>query len=115
MTAPHDRPTAAELIESVREWLERDVAPAVDGRLSFHTRVAMNSLDIVLRELAAGNEMVQRHDAMLQSLDVTSDADLSAKIRSGEFDTSLADVLTSLAPVIEDKVRVSNPKYLFEN
>lgn len=112
MTAPHDRPTAAELIESVREWLERDVAPSVDGRLSFHTRVAMNSLDIVLRELAAGNDMTQRHEDVLASLGVSTDAELSAKIRSGELDGSLARVLNSLAPVIEDKVRVANPKYL---
>lgn len=112
MTAPHDRPTAAELIESVREWLERDVAPSVDGRLSFHTRVAMNSLDIVLRELAAGNDMTQRHEDVLASLGVSTDAELSAKIRSGELDDSLARVLDSLAPVIEDKVRVANPKYL---
>lgn len=112
MTTPHDRPTAAELIESVREWLERDVAPSVDGRLSFHTRVAMNSLDIVLRELAAGNDMTQRHEDVLASLGVSTDAELSAKIRSGELDGSLAQVLNSLAPVIEDKVRVANPKYL---
>ena len=112
MTTPHDRPTAAELIESVREWLERDVAPSVDGRLSFHTRVAMNSLDIVLRELAAGNDMTQRHEDVLASLGVSTDAELSAKIRSGELDGSLARVLNSLAPVIEDKVRVANPKYL---
>jgi hypothetical protein len=112
MTAPHDRPTAAELIESVREWLERDVAPSVDGRLSFHTRVAMNSLDIVLRELATGNDMTHRHEDVLASLGVSTDAELSAKIRSGELDGSLAHVLNSLAPVIEDKVRVANPKYL---
>ena len=44
MSAPHDRPTAAELVESVREWLERDVLAATNGRLQFHTRVAMNVL-----------------------------------------------------------------------
>ena len=30
----------AELVEAVREWLERDVSSATDGRLRFHTRVA---------------------------------------------------------------------------
>lgn len=112
MTSPHDRPTAAELIESVREWLERDVASAGDGRLAFHTRVAMNSLDIVLRELAADDSMALTHDAVLESLGVASDEDLSQKIRSGDYDTNLKFVLDALAPVIEDKVRVSNPKYL---
>jgi hypothetical protein len=112
MTSPHDRPTASELIESVREWLERDVAPAVDGRLAFHTRVAINSLDIVLRELAAGDEMQVRHAAALASLGVTSDSDLAARIRGGEFDADLGAVLAVLAPVIDDKVRVANPRHM---
>lgn len=112
MTTPHDRPTAAELIESVREWLERDVAPAVDGRLAFHTRVAMNSLDIVMRELAAGDEMHARHSAMLASLGSDTDADLADRIRRGEFDDNLRAVLDVLSPVVDDKVRVANPRYM---
>ncbi len=112
MTTPHDRPTASELIESVREWLERDVAPAVDGRLGFHTRVAMNSLDIVLRELASGDEMQQRHAAALASLGADSDADLAGRIRRGEFDADLGAVLEALSPVIDDKVRVANPRHM---
>ena len=112
MTAPHDRPTAAELIESVREWLERDVAPAVEGRLAFHTRVAMNSLDIVMRELLSGEAMQQRHDVALNSLDAESDSDLAQKIRAGVFDSRLGEVLEALSPVIDDKVRVANPRHL---
>lgn len=108
----HDRPSAAELIESVREWLERDVLPSVEGRLSFHTRVAMNSLDIVVRELESQDEIQATHDSVLQSMAVASDAQLSEKIRSGEFDSNLLELLNTLAPVIENKVRVSNPKYL---
>ena len=51
MTAPHDRPTAAELLEALHEWMERDLLPGVDGRLQFHTRVAINMVDIVRREI----------------------------------------------------------------
>lgn len=112
MTSPHDRPTASELIESVREWLERDVAPAVDGRLAFHTRVAMNSLDIVIRELADGDVMQRRHEDVLASLHVQSDEELAQKIRRGECDGDLQAILDALAPVIDDKVRVANPRYM---
>ena len=45
--APHDAPSAAELVEAVREWLERDVMAATEGRLRFHARVAVNVLSIV--------------------------------------------------------------------
>ena len=54
MTSPHDVPSARQLIESVREWIERDVAPAVSGRLQFHSRVAVNVLAMVERELESG-------------------------------------------------------------
>ena len=51
MSAPHDMPSAAELVEAVREWLERDVLTGTQGRLQFHTRVAINVLSMVEREL----------------------------------------------------------------
>ena len=44
---PDDRPTAAELVDAVTEFLERDLQPALEGRLGFHTRVAVNALKIV--------------------------------------------------------------------
>lgn len=110
--ATHDRPTAIELIESVREWLEKDVLTSVDGRLSFHTRVAMNSLDIVIRELQSQDEFDKAHADVLKKLLVESDLELSQKIRAGEYDDNLARLLEVLAPVIENKVKVSNPKYL---
>ena len=49
----------------MREWLERDVMPAVDGRLQFHTRVAVNVLAIVERELALGPAQAAAHRARL--------------------------------------------------
>jgi hypothetical protein len=52
MTQP--RPTTAELVEAVREFLTAEVAPALDGRLRFHAKVAANALAIVERELADG-------------------------------------------------------------
>ena len=35
-----DRPTAVELLEAIREFLEQDVMPTVEGRVRFHSRVA---------------------------------------------------------------------------
>ena len=112
MTAPHDRPTAHELLESVREWIERDLIPSLEGRLLFHSRVAMNVLDIVSREIELGPEQEARHAEVLSSFGVTSDAELSALIRNGNFDSDLTHMLEQLRPVVEDKVRVANPRYL---
>jgi aminoglycoside phosphotransferase (APT) family kinase protein len=52
--APHGRPTAAELLEAVREFLTGQVMPATAGQLSFHARVAANVIGIVARELQLG-------------------------------------------------------------
>ena len=50
-----DRPSAALLVTAVREFLERDVMPATEGRVHFHTRVAVNVLNTVARELELGD------------------------------------------------------------
>ena len=112
MTAPHDRPTAAELLEALHEWMERDLLPGVDGRLQFHTRVAINMIDIVRRELELGPDQEVQHQEVLASFGMTDDAELAAAIREGAFDANLVDVLNRLRPVVEDKVRVANPRYL---
>ena len=112
MTAPHDRPTAAELLEALHEWMERDLLPGVDGRLQFHTRVAINMIDIVRRELELGPHQEVQHQEFLASFGMNDDAELAAAIREGAFDANLVDVLNRLRPVVEDKVRVANPRYL---
>ena len=112
MTAPHDRPTATELLEALHEWMERDLLPGVDGRLQFHTRVAINMVDIVRRELELGSDQEARHQEALASFEMNDDEELATAIREGAFDTNLVDVLNRLRPVVEDKVRVANPRYL---
>ncbi len=112
MTAPHDRPTATELLEALREWMERDLLPAVEGRLQFHTRVAINMVEIVSREIELGADQKISHADVMNALGVADDAELAAAIKSGDHDSDLLALLTALRPVIEDKVRVANPKYL---
>ena len=86
---PHDVPSTGELVEAVREWLQSDVLAATDGRLQYHTRVAINVLSIVERELALGATHEQAHLDRLRSLGVADDAALAAAIRSGELDDRL--------------------------
>ena len=78
MAAPHDEPDLGQLVEAVREWLERDVVPGTQGRMSFHARVAVNVLAMVERELAVGDEHARRHRARLDALGMTDEAELAA-------------------------------------
>ena len=87
----HDMPSAEALVESVREWLERDVMAGTTGRLQFHTRVAINVLSMVERELREGAAQEVEHCARLAQLGCADDAELAQRIRDGELDDRIAD------------------------
>ena len=110
-TAPgiHGRPTAAELVEATREWIEGDVRSSTEGRVAFHTRVAANVLATVQRELELGPAMAADHAARLVGLGVADEAALAAGIRHG--DLTGADVERVVAETVVDKLRVANPGY----
>jgi hypothetical protein len=109
---PHDVPSTGELVEAVREWLQSDVLAATDGRLQYHTRVAINVLSIVERELALGATHETAHLDRLRSLGVADDAALAAAIRSGELDDRLTEVRALVWQSVRDKLAVANPRYL---
>jgi len=110
---PHDAPSAQELIESVREWLERDVLGATTGRLNFHARVAINVLAMVERELELGPQQAADHAARLQALGFADDAALAAAIRAGDVEDG-EELREAIHASVRDKLRVANPKYLAE-
>ena len=109
--APHDRPGAAELVEAVREFLERDVMGATAGRVQFHTRIAVNVLRMVERELTVGAEQSVAHGERLAALGVADDVELAAAIRSGALDDRRDEVLAALRAAVADKLAVANPGY----
>ena len=110
MPAPHDMPSAAQLVEAVREWLERDVMAATEGRLQFNTRVAVNVLAMVERELQVGPAQAAAHAERLAQLGVADDAELAARIRAGGMDGP--EVREAVWAGVRDKLAVANPKYL---
>jgi hypothetical protein len=114
MAAPHDRPTIDELVEAVREWLERDVITTTEGRLRFHARVAANMLSMVERELAVGEVQAERHAERLAALGVADDAELATAIGERRFDDRGEELRTLLRESVVDKLSVANPTYLAE-
>ena len=117
LSTMHDRPTAAELVESVREYLEKDVMPG-EGRVAFHARVASKVLAMVERELALGpdqhveehNRLVALlgHDATVRELTV----ELARQIRAGELDDRADQVFVTVRASVRSKLAVSNPEYI---
>lgn len=108
---PHDVPSTAELVESVREWLETDVLSETAGRLQYHARVAINVLSMVERELTLGAVHEAAHLDRLRTLGVVDDAELAAAIRTGSLDDRLGEVRALVWESVRDKLAVANPKY----
>lgn len=111
-TSLHGRPTAAELVEAVREWVDGDVRAATDGRVAFHARVAVNALRMVERELALGPAQGEAHGQRLAALGCSDDADLAARIRSGALDDRADEVRTAVAATVRAQLEVANPRWL---
>jgi len=107
--APHDMPSALQLLDAVREFLETEVIAASEGRVRFHVRVAAN---VVARELALGPAQAVAHAARLARLGVADEAELAAAIRSGALDDRLDEVRAAVRATVADKLAVANPRYL---
>ena len=109
-----EQPAATELIDAVAEFIARDVAPTLTGRLAFHARVAVNVLAIVKRELELGPAADRADAARLAAL-LGRDGDPAAlteelcrRIETGEIaadDPALIDHLwaTTLATLAVDQ------------
>jgi hypothetical protein len=108
----HDRPTLAELVEAVREWVDTDVREGTEGRLSFHARVAVNALRMVEREIALEPALTEAHQLRLADLGCEDDRSLAASIRGGELDGRAEEVRQAVAASVRDKLLVANPRWL---
>ena len=118
-----NRPSAAELLAALREFLDKDVAPQVSGATQFHLRVAGNVLAIVERELAQKAPADAAETARLRTMlgdDDSGAADLTSlnqllveRIRSGAFDSPPGQrlMLAHLRATTSDKLAIDNPKY----
>ncbi len=113
-----DRPTAAELLQAVREFLERDVMGTTEGRVQFHTRVAVNALGMIERELTDGPAFAaaerERAAALLGHDDDPRllERELAARIRDGSLDDRLDAVREHVRATVREKLLVANPGYL---
>ena len=108
----HGSPDAAGLLEAVREFLEKDVMDATDGRVRFHTRVAVNVVAMVERELRLGPEQAAGHRAGLALLGVRDEAELAGAVRSGALGLDDPRLWSVVSVSVRDRLAVAHPRYL---
>ena len=113
----HDRPTSAELVEAVQEFLDQRVRPQLEGHLAFHARVASNVLAIVKRQLELGPELnaaeQQRLAALLQQQGTLEELnrELCRRIRDQELGLEHPELVDHLWKTTRGKLSLDNPKY----
>jgi hypothetical protein len=115
-----DRPTAAELLAAITDFLREEALPALDKaepRLGFQMRVAANSLAILEREARLGPAAdLREHERLVKLLGRTGSLDelnreLARQIRTGQRDERDAALMAHLEATIADKIAIANPKW----
>ena len=117
---PQDRPSAAELLSAIADFLREEATPALEQRapgLAFQMRVAVNSLAILEREARLAPAADQREHARLcrllgreGTLEELNRA-LAQALRSGQRDERDAALMAHLDATIADKIAIANPKW----
>ena len=114
----NDRPTAAELAEAVRGFLESEVQPALQSdRTRFRALVAANALGILQRDLTLGPGLLREESELLGSLlglpaaqgVPALNAELCRRLRRGEVPAGTREALLRVAAM---KLSIASPKYL---
>ncbi|MCG5431510.1 DUF6285 domain-containing protein [Mycobacterium sp. MYCO198283] len=117
MTTPerppiHGRPTAAELVAAVAEFLDTEVREHCTGAVAFHARVAANALRIVERELVAADAAAADDVATaLGWLGYPDEPALAAAIRRGELDGRDKEVTDVLRILVGHRLAAAHPGY----
>ena len=112
-----DQPSIRELVDAVRDFLEKRAMPELKGHTAFHARVASNALGIVSRELEHGDAMAReelarlvallKHDGPLDTLN----RELCGAIRDGKLGLDDPALRDHLERTVRDKVAIDQPNY----
>jgi hypothetical protein len=122
-----DRPTAPELLDSLAEYLFGELRPEVPAEQRFKVLVAANICAVVARELRAGEDPSVADAALFRDLlgmpaaeiapgeaDSAAGslaAELSSRIRAGELDKRLPELLDALRDHVKRKLEIARPGY----
>lgn len=115
---PESAPEAPILLDAAIDYLERELLPTLAGYHRFQTRVTVNVIAQVRRELALGPAQAEAERARLVALlgheggrDALS-RELAARIRGGEVPLDDPRLLDHLRASLEEALRINNPRWV---
>jgi len=112
-----DEPTPMELTTAVADFLRADIAPLISGHQAFKLRVAINALDLVVRQFTLAGVSDAAEAARLTSLLgsngslVELNRTLAEKVASGAADLTTPGLKEHLWQTTLDKLAVDQPTY----
>ena len=109
MSGLNGRPTAAELVAAVAEFLSGDVRANTTGSVNFHALVAANVLRTVERELL--DETAAAPLAALDQLGFPDEDALAAASRAGDLDDRGGEVVACLRSLVAHRLAIAHPGY----
>lgn len=111
-------PEADRLLAAATDYLEHELLPTLTGYHGFQTRVCVNVLRIVMRELQQREPLEQAEHARLRQLlghegklDALN-AQLADGISSGELPLDTPGLAEHLRLTLADALRINNPKWV---
>ncbi len=115
---PRSQPDATILLQAAVKYLEQELMPTLAGYHRFQTRVTVNVLNIVRRELemrqaqaAAERErlaVMLGHDGEVEELS----RELAERIRSGAIALDDPTMRAHIRQSLADALKINNPKWM---
>ena len=115
---PQSIPKAAVLLEAAVKYLETELMPTLAGYHRFQTRVTVNVLNTVRRELELRGAQADAERARLVAMlghdgDVeTLSIELAERIRSGAISIDDRALRAHVRQSLADALAINNPKWL---
>jgi Domain of unknown function (DUF6285) len=114
---PQSMPDAPTLLVAAVKYLEDELLPSLDGYHRFKTRVTVNVLNTIRRELELRGAQAEAervrlvailgHDGEIGALSL----ELSERIRSGAIDLNDPALRIHLRQSVADALAINNPKW----
>jgi hypothetical protein len=115
---PQSTPKAAVLLEAAVKYLETELMPTLDGYYRFQTRVTVNVLNTVRRELELRGAQAEAehtrlvamlgHDGEVETLSI----ELAERIRAGSIAIDNPALRAHVRQSLADALAINNPKWL---
>ncbi|MFZ0245988.1 DUF6285 domain-containing protein [Candidatus Binatus sp.] len=115
---PQSIPKAAVLLEAAVKYLETELMPTLEGYHRFQTRVTVNVLNTVRRELELRGAQAEAERSRLAAIlghegDVeTLSIELAERIRAGAIAIDDPALRAHVRQSLADALAINNPKWL---